>query len=118
MWRICALHVALVLSSVAAAAFITQMCAVDVVSGEVSAGRVALPLADGSALRGRLSVELGPDDVPPFVAAPAWYPAFTESALSQFDGLDQADHVLVNSFRDLEPMVSTSDHHLFVVLTS
>ncbi|KAF7006326.1 hypothetical protein CFC21_021375 [Triticum aestivum] len=80
------------------------MCAVDVVYGEVSAGRVALPLADGSALRGRLSVELGPDDVPPFVAAPAWYPAFTESALSQFEGLDQADHVLVNSFRDLEPM--------------
>nr|BAK04808.1 predicted protein [Hordeum vulgare subsp. vulgare] len=91
-------------AGVAAAAFFTQMCAVDVVYGEVFAGRVALPLADGSALRGRLSVELGPDDVPPFVAAPQWYPAFTESALSQFDGLDQADHVLVNSFRDLEPM--------------
>ncbi|KAF6999027.1 hypothetical protein CFC21_015101 [Triticum aestivum] len=91
-------------AGVAAAAFFTQMCAVDVVYGEVSAGRVPLPLADGRALRGRLSVELGPDDVPPFVAAPAWYPAFTESALSQFDGLDQADHVLVNSFRDLEPM--------------
>ncbi|KAF7013634.1 hypothetical protein CFC21_027704 [Triticum aestivum] len=91
-------------AGVAAAAFFTQMCAVDVVYGEVSAGRAALPLADGRALRGRLSVELGPDDVPPFVAAPAWYPAFTESALSQFDGLDQADHVLVNSFRDLEPL--------------
>ncbi|XP_044969308.1 UDP-glucosyltransferase UGT13248-like [Hordeum vulgare subsp. vulgare] len=91
-------------AGVAAAAFFTQMCAVDVVYGEASAGRVALPLADGGALRGRLSVELGPDDVPPFVAAPQWYPAFTESALSQFDGLDQADHVLVNSFRDLEPM--------------
>ncbi|KAM3392666.1 hypothetical protein ACQJBY_013685 [Aegilops geniculata] len=80
------------------------MCAVDVVYGEVTAGRVALPLADGRALRGRLSVELGPDDVPPFVAAPAWYPAFTDSALSQFEGLDQADHVLVNSFRSLEPL--------------
>ena len=52
-------------------------------------------------------MELGPDDVPPFVAAPEWYPAFTESALSQFDGLEHADDVLVNSFRDLEPMVST-----------
>ncbi|CAD6204181.1 unnamed protein product [Miscanthus lutarioriparius] len=69
------------------------------------AGRVALPLADGGELRrsGRLAVELGPDDVPPFVAAPQWYPAFTESALSQFDGLELADDVLVNSFRDLEP---------------
>ncbi|KAM3392669.1 hypothetical protein ACQJBY_013688 [Aegilops geniculata] len=91
-------------AGVAAAAFFTQMCAVGVVYGEVSAGRVALPLADGRALRGRLSVELGPDDVPPFVAAPAWYPAFTDSALSQFEGLDQADHVLVNSLRGLEPL--------------
>ena len=51
-------------------------------------------------------MELGPDDVPPFVAAPQWYPAFTESTLSQFDGLELADDVLVNSFRDLEPRVS------------
>ena len=51
-------------------------------------------------------MELGPDNVPPFVAAPQWYPAFTESALSQFDGLELADDVLVNSFRDLEPRVS------------
>ncbi|KAG2642451.1 hypothetical protein PVAP13_2KG279266 [Panicum virgatum] len=79
------------------------MCAVDLVYGEARAGRVALPLADGSALRGRLGLELGPDDVPPFTAAPRWYPAFTESALSQFDGLEHADDVLVNSFRDLEP---------------
>ena len=93
-------------AGVAAAAFMTQMCAVDLVYGEARAGRVALPLADGSALRGRLGVELGPDDVPPFMAAPRWYPVFTESALSQFDGLEQADDVLVNSFRDLEPKVS------------
>ncbi|KAL6653078.1 hypothetical protein ACP70R_012003 [Stipagrostis hirtigluma subsp. patula] len=91
-------------AGVAAAAFMTQLCAVDLIYGEAWAGRVALPLADGSALRGRLSAELGPDDVPPFVAAPKWYPAFTESALSQFDGLEDADDVLVNSFRDLEPM--------------
>ncbi|WVZ84069.1 hypothetical protein U9M48_031141 [Paspalum notatum var. saurae] len=91
-------------AGVAAAAFLTQMCAVDLIYGEVWAGRVATPLADGqSALRGMLGIELGPGDVPPFVAAPQWYPAFTESALSQFDGLELADDVLVNSFRDLEP---------------
>ncbi|KAL6841024.1 hypothetical protein ACP4OV_028993 [Aristida adscensionis] len=91
-------------AGVAAAALMTQLCAVDVVYGEAWAGRVPLPLPDGAALRGRLAVDLGPDDVPPFVAAPRWYPAFTESALSQFDGLDDADDVLVNSFHDLEPM--------------
>ncbi|KAK8448513.1 hypothetical protein SEVIR_7G025700v4 [Setaria viridis] len=98
-------------AGVAAAAFMTQMCAVDLVYGEVWAGRAALPLADGGALRGRLGVELGPDDVPPFLEAPQWYPAFTESALSQFDGLEHADDVLVNSFRDLEPTVN---HHISV----
>jgi hypothetical protein len=97
-------------AGVAAAAFMTQMCAVDVVYGEAFSGRVALPLADGSALRRRgvLSVDLGPDDVPPFVAAPEWYPAFTDSALGQYDGLEEADDVLVNSFRELEPEVSTT----------
>jgi hypothetical protein len=92
-------------AGVAAAAFMTQMCAVDLIYGEVWAGRTSLPLADGSELRGRLGVEMGPDDVPPFMAAPRWYPAFTESALSQFDGLVHANDVLVNSFRDLEPKV-------------
>lgn len=104
-------------AGVAAAAFMTQMCAVDLIYGEVWAGRAALPLADGSALRGRLGVELGPDDVPPFMAAPQWYPAFTESALSQFDGLEHAEDVLVNSFRDLEPKVRL-EHNRCVVLVS
>ncbi|CAO2041546.1 unnamed protein product [Urochloa humidicola] len=97
-------------AGVAAAAFMTQMCAVDLIYGEVWAGRAVLPVADGGALRGiKLGVELGPGDVPPFVAAPRWYPAFTESALGQFDGLELADDVLVNSFHDLEPMEA---HHL------
>uniref|UniRef100_A0A0D9W2N4 Glycosyltransferase n=1 Tax=Leersia perrieri TaxID=77586 RepID=A0A0D9W2N4_9ORYZ len=93
-------------AGVAAAAFMTQMCAVDVIYGEVFAGRAGMPLADGSALRrrGLLGVELGPDDVPPFMAAPDWYPALTDSALSQLDGLENAADVLVNSFRDLEPL--------------
>ncbi|KAL6650403.1 hypothetical protein ACP70R_009328 [Stipagrostis hirtigluma subsp. patula] len=36
--------------------------------------------------------------------APKWYLTFTESVLSQFDGLEDANDVLVNSFRGLEPM--------------
>jgi hypothetical protein len=78
---------------------------VDLIYGEVWAGRVALPLTDRSALRWMIGVELGPDDLLPFMAAPEWYPAFTESALSQFDGLEEADDILVNSFHELEPKV-------------
>uniref|UniRef100_A0A8I7BC21 Glycosyltransferase n=1 Tax=Hordeum vulgare subsp. vulgare TaxID=112509 RepID=A0A8I7BC21_HORVV len=54
-------------------ALFSQSCAVDVVYEEVYAGRVGLPVVDGSALRGLLSVDLGPEDVPSFVAAPESY---------------------------------------------
>ncbi|KAE8766883.1 Protein disulfide isomerase-like 1-4 [Hordeum vulgare] len=71
-----------------------QPCVVDVVYGEVYAGRVGLPVVDGSALQGVLSVDLGPEDVPSFVAAPESY--------CVFDGLEDADDVFVNSFHELE----------------
>ena len=81
-------------AGVAAAAFLSQPCSVDLIYGELWAGRLALPVTDGAELsrQGLLGVELGPDDVPPFVG--------------QFEGLEDADDVLVNSFRDIEPKVS------------
>uniref|UniRef100_A0A0E0DBE0 Uncharacterized protein n=1 Tax=Oryza meridionalis TaxID=40149 RepID=A0A0E0DBE0_9ORYZ len=90
-------------AGVPAAAFFSQPCAVDVIYGEVWAGRVGLPVVDGGALRGLLTVELGPEDVPSFVKAPESYPPFLEAVLGQFDGLEDADDVLVNSFQELEP---------------
>ncbi|KAL6650450.1 hypothetical protein ACP70R_009375 [Stipagrostis hirtigluma subsp. patula] len=92
-------------AGVAAAAFLSQPCAVDLIYGEVWAGRLALPVADGGELfaRGLLGVELGPDDVPPFAARPDWCPVFLEASVRQFEGLEDADDVLVNSFRDIEP---------------
>ncbi|CAN6275279.1 unnamed protein product [Urochloa humidicola] len=92
-------------AGVAAAAFLSQPCAVDVIYGEVWAGRLALPVADGRELFacGMLGVELGPDDVPPFAARPDWCPVFLEACVRQFEGLEEADDVLVNSFRDIEP---------------
>ena len=90
-------------AGVPTAALFSQPCAVDVVYGEVYAGRVGLPVVDGSALRGLLSVELGPEDVPSFVAAPESYPLFLDAVVGQFDGLEDADDVFVNSFHELEP---------------
>ncbi|CAL5035530.1 unnamed protein product [Urochloa decumbens] len=92
-------------AGVAAAAFLSQPCAVDVVYGEVWAGRLPLPVTDGRELfaRGLLGIELGPDDVPPFTARPEWRPAFLKASVQQFDGLEEADDVLVNSFLDIEP---------------
>nr|ADC92550.1 UDP-glucosyltransferase HvUGT13248 [Hordeum vulgare subsp. vulgare] len=92
-------------SGVAAAAFFSQPCSVDVVYGELWAGRLALPATDGRALlaRGVLGVELGLEDMPPFAAVPESQPAFLQVSVGQFEGLDYADDVLVNSFRDIEP---------------
>ncbi|CAD6264186.1 unnamed protein product [Miscanthus lutarioriparius] len=92
-------------AGVSAAAFLSQPCAVDVVYGEVWAGRLPLPVVDGKELfaRGLLGVELGPDDVPPFAAKPDWCPVFLEASVRQFEGLEEADDVLVNSFHEIEP---------------
>ncbi|KAJ1253596.1 hypothetical protein BS78_K021100 [Paspalum vaginatum] len=92
-------------AGVPAAAFLSQPCAVDIVYGEVWAGRLPLPVTDGRELfaRGMLGVELGPDDVPPFAARPDWCPVFIKASVHQFEGLEDADDVLVNSFRDIEP---------------
>jgi hypothetical protein len=95
-------------AGVATAAFFSQPCAVDIIYGELWAGRMALPATDGRELvaRGALSVELGPEDMPPFVAVPESQPVFTRTCIRQFEGLEEADDVLVNSFRDFEPKVS------------
>ena len=69
---------------------------------------MALPVTDGRELvaRGALCVELGSEDMPPFVAVPEWQPLFTKQSIRQFQGLEEADDVLVNSFHDLEPKVN------------
>ncbi|KAF7013447.1 hypothetical protein CFC21_027531 [Triticum aestivum] len=92
-------------AGVPAAAFFSQPCSVNVVYGELWAGRLALPVTDGLELfaRGALGVELGPEDVPPFAAAPESQPLFHKTAIGQFDGLEDADDVLVNSFNAIEP---------------
>ncbi|VAI13491.1 unnamed protein product [Triticum turgidum subsp. durum] len=92
-------------AGVPTAAFMSQSCAVDLIYGEAWSGRAPLPMADGSALRrrGAVSVDLGPEDLPPFVVSPGLYPKYLDVSIRQFEGLEHAGDVLVNSFRDLEP---------------
>ena len=93
----------------ACAAFLTQTCAVDVVYTHARAGRVPVPVRDGDApleLSG-LPARLAPADVPTFLTERgADRTALRGLLMNQFDGLDTVDHVLVNSFYDLEPQVS------------
>ncbi|WVZ65588.1 hypothetical protein U9M48_014924 [Paspalum notatum var. saurae] len=92
-----------------AAAFFTQPCAVDVAYGHAWAGRLAPPsqLAAGAAplaLPG-LPDGLAPRDLPTFLTDPDDR-AYLELLVNQFRGLDTADHVLVNSFYELQPQES------------
>ncbi|XP_047083602.1 UDP-glucosyltransferase UGT13248-like [Lolium rigidum] len=49
---------------------------------------------------------LKPEDLPSFLTAPDECPAYLDLLLSQFVGLDAVDHVLVNSFHELQPLES------------
>ncbi|TVU08900.1 hypothetical protein EJB05_42327, partial [Eragrostis curvula] len=91
----------------ACAAFFTQSCAVDVAYSHAWSGSVKPPLA------GELEVQvpglpagLGPRDLATFLVEPDECPAYLDLVVNQFKGLDAADHVLVNSFRELEPQES------------
>uniref|UniRef100_A0ACD5Z2M5 Uncharacterized protein n=1 Tax=Avena sativa TaxID=4498 RepID=A0ACD5Z2M5_AVESA len=87
------------------AAFMSQSCAVDLLYGEAWAGHAPLPMSDGAALRRRgvVSVDLGPEDLSPFLVLPELYPKYLDVSIRQFEDLGEVDDVLVNSFRDLEP---------------
>lgn len=50
-----------------------------------------------------LSTQLEVGDMPTFLGDTRFPPCFRELLVNQFLGLDTADHVLVNSFYDLEP---------------
>uniref|UniRef100_J3MFP7 Uncharacterized protein n=1 Tax=Oryza brachyantha TaxID=4533 RepID=J3MFP7_ORYBR len=90
-------------------AFFTQACAVNVVYGHAWAGRIKLPVVAGAGapaleLPG-LQVPLEPHDLPTFLTETSDYPAYLNLVLKQFDGLDAADHALINSY-ELQPQES------------
>ncbi|RCV12531.1 hypothetical protein SETIT_2G276500v2 [Setaria italica] len=94
------------LHGAACAAFFTQACAVNVAYAHALAGRMDLPVAPGGKavpeLPG-LSTGLEPADFPTFLTEPdGGCRAYLDLVLQQCQGYEVADHVLVNSFYDLE----------------
>ncbi|WVZ65585.1 hypothetical protein U9M48_014921 [Paspalum notatum var. saurae] len=89
----------------AAAAFLTQTCAVDILYAHAWDGRVPPPPLRPEDVRDLpgLSCQLEVSDMPTFLTDENFPPSFRELLVNQFLGLDTADHVLVNSFYDLEP---------------
>nr|AZQ26920.1 UGT74H11 [Avena strigosa] len=91
----------------ACASFFTQAPAVDVAYEHAWAGRMVVPVVGEvpSGLPG-LPAGLEPADLPSFLTAPDDCPAYLDLLVKQFVGLDAADHVLVNSFHELQPLES------------
>ncbi|KAF0914039.1 hypothetical protein E2562_026459 [Oryza meyeriana var. granulata] len=88
----------------AAVALSTQPCAVNVVYGHVWCHRVRVPVEDGPAVALPGLPVLEPDGLPWFLkVGPGPYPAYFDLVMNQFDGLELAADVLVNSFYELEP---------------
>nr|CAB3457608.1 unnamed protein product [Digitaria exilis] len=86
----------------AAAAFFTQPCAVNVAYGHVWCRRLGVPVDATARLPGLPALE--PEGLPWFLrVGPGPYPAYFELVVRQFQGLEEADDVLVNSFYELEP---------------
>ena len=98
----------------AAVAFFTQPCAVNVVYGHVWCGRLRVPVEAGDGEDGGGGAvalpglpALSPEGLPWFIkVGPGPYPAYFDLVMKQFDRLELADDVLVNSFYELEPEVS------------
>ncbi|CAD6218507.1 unnamed protein product [Miscanthus lutarioriparius] len=90
------------------AAFFTQACAVNVAYSHARAGRVELPVAaggEGKALPELpgLPAGLEPADFPTFLTEPdGGCRAYLDLLLQQCQGFEVADHILVNSFYELE----------------
>ena len=106
----------------AAAAFFTQPCAVNVTYGHVWRRRVGVP-ADKGMVRLPGLPALEPEGLPWFLrVGPGPYPAYFELVMRQFQGLEEADDVLVNSVHELEPegscMLSSSVHPYRCLLPS
>ncbi|GJM99257.1 hypothetical protein PR202_ga16344 [Eleusine coracana subsp. coracana] len=92
-------------AAAAAAAFFTQPCAVNVAYGHAWAGRVRAPVVEPDATVKLPGLPpLRPEGLPWFLrVVPGPYPTYLEMVLSQFQGLEEADDVLVNSVYELEP---------------
>ncbi|KAL6846762.1 hypothetical protein ACP4OV_024210 [Aristida adscensionis] len=90
----------------ACAAFLTQTCAVDAVYGHAWAGRIPrppLPAPEEMPELAGLPCRLELGDLPTFLVDTSYPPCFRDLLTNQFLGLETVDHVLVNSFYDLEP---------------
>ncbi|CAI9755576.1 unnamed protein product [Fraxinus pennsylvanica] len=87
------------------AAFFTQSCAVDNIYYHVCKKELKLPLSETKNIVIPGLPVLEPSDLPSFVYVHGSYPSTFEMILNQFQYLEKADWILVNTFHKLEEEV-------------
>jgi hypothetical protein len=96
----------------ACASFFTQAPAANLAYVHARDGRMTPPVLGEAPLAELpgLPAGLRPDDLPTFLTEASDCPAYLDLLFNQFQGLDTADHVLVNSFHELQPLVRQLTH--------
>ncbi|GAA0166223.1 transferase [Lithospermum erythrorhizon] len=90
------------------AAFFTQPCGVNYVYYRLQQGLIELPLDSSKPVSIPGLPLMDPHDMPSFVDGS--YPAYFELVLNQYNNVQQADLILVNSFYKLEEKVCCVTH--------
>ncbi|KAM0859260.1 hypothetical protein ACQ4PT_047316 [Festuca glaucescens] len=86
------------------AAFFTQACSVNLAYAHAWTGLATLPVGEDTADLPGLPAGLKPRDFPSYLTEErSNFPVYAELALNQLQELTSADHVLVNSFYELQP---------------
>ncbi|KAF8014722.1 hypothetical protein BT93_H0511 [Corymbia citriodora subsp. variegata] len=97
-------------------AFFTQTCAVNNIYYHVQCGLLELPLPGG----GRVEVPglppLKPSEMPSFLYKLGSYPGSYNMVMQQFSNVGDADHVLFNTFYELEKEVTYTQIYICLLL--
>ncbi|KAK4412724.1 UDP-glycosyltransferase 74E2 [Sesamum alatum] len=88
-----------------AAAFFTQSCAVDSIYYHVYSGELKPPLQRGEVVVVPGLPPLRPEEMPSFIYVHGSYPSAFEMVRNQFQNIDKADWIFVNTFHKLEEEV-------------
>ncbi|KAJ4723797.1 Glycosyltransferase [Melia azedarach] len=99
-----------------AAAFFTQICAVNFLYYLVHRGMLKLPISSTPVTVPGLPL-LEAEDLPAYLAVEGQYPAYFEMVLKQFSNSDKVDFILVNTFYKLESEVVDSMSKFCPLLT-
>ncbi|KAL0383324.1 UNVERIFIED_CONTAM: UDP-glycosyltransferase 74B1 [Sesamum calycinum] len=96
-------------SGLLAAAFLTQSCSVVSIYHRVYCGELKVPVRGSEVVVVPGLPPLRPEEIPSFIDVHGLYPLAFQLATNQFQNIDKADWIFVNTFYELEEEVFNSN---------